>query len=520
MLKTLHTPANTSPMATLILVLALLQGSSFLLTAAMRSPFASDFAVSMMTALWLLMYFVAALGLLSSSGLNWGVWMVRYRLPLTLLVAGSCFSALWSIDSMLTLARSVHLLGTTLVAVYIGLTLPLVNILRTSAAVLGLIMVASITVAALLPSWGLVEYENTIVWAGVLTSKNTLGFWSAVTLFLLVSICFWRISTEARAFYLLLAFASAVCLLFAESATSLLALFAASLVMVSMYVARRLQLKPISVIILGILLTGLIAVAMHFVDTAALIGRSGDLTGRAEVWAQTWQLILDKPWTGYGYGTLWFPTDSSIWIQETLTNFTWTVHHAHNGFLHIASEIGLPLTMLALVMIIQQVVEILYCQYQRQQPGVLFVLGYMVALLLSNYSEARLLINRDLYWIFFIALPISMLQQATVRQALPAVFGFPALVPSYNREKLKAARKKLQHRRFLKQRLSKRRVITVVNTTDIDTAATAANTHETEPTAFYAAKKSDGQLTQVDHQRIIQHKMARRQRKADRGNLH
>ena len=42
---------------------------------------------------------------------------------------------------------------------------------------------------------------------------------------------------------------------------------------------------------------------------------------------------------------LWFPADGDGWIQDSLTDFTWTVHHAHNGFLQVASEIGLPLAV-------------------------------------------------------------------------------------------------------------------------------------------------------------------------------
>ena len=62
-------------------------------------------------------------------------------------------------------------------------------------------------------------------------------------------------------------------------------------------------------------------------------------------------------------------------------------------------------------MIAQQLVESVWCQYHRPQPGVLFVVGFSVALLVSNYTEARLLVNRDLFWIFLVALPISMVRQ-------------------------------------------------------------------------------------------------------------
>jgi len=62
-------------------------------------------------------------------------------------------------------------------------------------------------------------------------------------------------------------------------------------------------------------------------------------------------------------------------------------------------------------MVAQQLIEIFYCQYERQQVGVLFVLAFVTAYLVSNFSEGRFLVNRELFWIFFLALPISMLRQ-------------------------------------------------------------------------------------------------------------
>ncbi len=518
MLNTLHIPYRGSTVATFMLVLTLLQGSSFMLTIGMKTPAFVSMASPATTALWLAMYVVAALGLVMSSGINWATWIVRYRLPLTIIMAGTCFSALWSLDTNLTLERSVHLAGTTLVALYLGFRLPLTRMLKVSAVVLGLLMVASIVAALFFPAMGIVDYEGTTAWGGVLTSKNTLGFWSAISILLLVSISFWQVSTATRIGYLFLAAASAVCLYFSDSATSILALVTASMIMIYLYAAFSLRLGLISMLVLGGLMAGLAGVAFHFIDTAELIGRSGDLTGRGEVWKQTWALILEKPWTGYGYGTIWYPTDDSEWIQKSLTDFTWTVYHAHNGLLQIASEVGLPLMALTVFMIIQQVIEIIYCQYQRQQPGVLFVLGFMVALLLSNYSEARLLVNRDLYWIFFIALPVSMLQQVTVYQSHAGLFGLPISLRSYNSEKLKAAREDLAHRRSLKKRLLEQRQITVINETP-ESAEVSKNANAAQGTQQAGASTRqgitiNGRFVNKSSQQSIKRKLARRQRKA------
>jgi len=431
---------------------------------AYRGPLANDAFIALVTLLWLGMYSFATVGLFAAHGINWATWLVRYRLPLICLLAGSTFSIAWSIDTNLSIERCIHLVGSSLVALYIGFTLPLKRLLTISGLTLGALMTISALAAILIPELGLEFYEGKLVWMGVLASKNTLGFWSAISILLLISLSLWPGSTAQRLLYVFFTGMALLCLYFSQSATSLLSLITASIVMLYLYSAFSLRMSMLAMLLLGALAVTLIGIAFYFIDTAELIGRSGDLTGRADVWAQTWQVILDRPLTGFGYGTIWYPTEQSLWIQKSLTDFTWTVFHAHNGLLQLASEIGLPLTALALVMIVQQLVELIYCQYQRQQMGVLFVLGFMVALLVSNYSEARLLVNRELYWIFFIALPISMLQQVSLVPARHMEHRVLTgnLTPAASR-KLRMAREKLVNKRSIKNRLQSRKPIKLIN---------------------------------------------------------
>ena len=442
-------------LAVITLVLTILQASSFTLTIVFRGPLQSDFLIQMVTLLWLAMYACSAVGLFAAHGMNWITWLVRYRLILTLLISGTVFSAAWSVDSSLTLERSIHLIGTTLVALYLGFTLPLVQMLKTSAVVLGLLMLLSLLAALLLPELGLEDYEGTRVWAGVLASKNTLGFWAAITCILCASLCFWSVSREYRLMYLSIMLLSLACLYNSVSATSLLALITAGLIMLYLHFTFSLRLSMLAMIFLGGLVLSMVGLAIYFIDTAELIGRSDDLTGRSEVWEQTWKLILERPLTGYGYGALWDPTPDSLWIQQSLTDFSWTVYHAHNGFLQLASEIGLPLTILAVVMLVQQLVEITFCHYQRQQPGVLFVLGFTVALLISNYSEARFLVNRELYWIFFIALPASMLRQIIVVPAVDRLSMAPGFHSIYDAGSLRKSLERKARKLSFKERMKK-----------------------------------------------------------------
>lgn len=401
-----------SLLALFVLVLTVVLGSSALHT--LMTHFAPQLHTAI-AALWLVTYLVAFMGLMFGHGINWISWLSRYRILLVILLLGTIISVSWSLDAATSAERVVHLVGCSVLAIYLGFMIPLLTTLRVTAVVLGAIMLASLGAAMLMPSVGQQEYEGAVVWSGILNSKNALGFWASTAVLLYITLSASTQNLFLKLMCFVFAAISMFVLLKSDSATSLLAMLVAGSLSLYLYLAFRFQLGFVRMVVLALLIGGLLGFALSNIDTAQIVGRSGDLTGRSEVWRQTWKLIMAKPLTGYGYGSIWFPNDATLWMQQSLTDFTWVVYHAHNGFLQVASEIGLPLSCIALLMVAQQLIEIFYCQYQRQQVGVLFVLAFVVAYLISNFSEARFLVNRELYWIFFIALPISMLRQINLK---------------------------------------------------------------------------------------------------------
>ena len=417
--RPVHVATYTQPVAATrgsvaalgILILTILLGTTVVST--LTSYFQPALA-GFVTFVWMGVYVLAFLGLMFGHGINWISWFVRYRILLVLILLGAIVSVSWSVDARISAERVVHLVGTTLVGVYLGYTVPLLRMLRVFASVLAVIMVASLLASLALPELGFTAYEGTLVWSGVMNSKNDLGFWAATGVLLYITLSDSTRSVALRLACYLLAGLCLALLAFSQSATSLLAMLVAGSLSLYLFIAARFQLGFVQMIVVALMLAGLVGFATLNIDTAELVGRTDDLTGRGEVWQQTWQLILERPLTGYGYGSIWYPTAATLWIQQSLTDFTWVVYHAHNGFLQVASEVGLPVAILALLMVAQQLIEIFYCQYQRQQAAVLFVLAYVVLYLIGNYSEARFLVTRELYWIFFIALPASMLRQVNV----------------------------------------------------------------------------------------------------------
>ena len=405
--------ATDSRFAIALWVLAILMGSS-----GIKEPviFFAPAMTPLLTVVWLALYGLAALALFIQFKMDWLFWMLRYRLLLSIALVGALCSAAWAVDLNLSLQRSVHLLGSGLLAIYAGHSLSLPTLLKTLLWTAVTLLVIAVTTVFAFPALGIQGYEGESAWRGIFANKNTLGFWSTMTLALCLCLFQSAQNWSQKILVTIGTLVGLIALFESRSATSLLALLTGLSVIAVIIGAQKLNLGLAQQALLSLLGAATLIFLIQVIDTQwlnDLLGRSGNLTGRSEVWSQTWALILDRPLGGYGYGNLWNPTTSSLWIQETYTNFSWVVYHAHNGLLQIASEIGLVLAGVTALFILQQMLESIHCQDQQPSVQSLFIIAYSVAFLLSNYSEARLMIDRDLFWMLYLAMPISLLRHST-----------------------------------------------------------------------------------------------------------
>ncbi len=380
------------------------------------------------TGSWLLLYAWALVKLGYDDKLQWLAWLFRYRLLLMLILAAVAASFLWSIDPALTLRRGVHFIGTTLLAFYLGYRFRFDFLLTLLASILVFLMVMSLLTVVLLPDLGIQTYEGERVWKGVFPDKNTLGF-SAAVLSLMLVVILAAVRQWARRLLLLAGIGVALLMLLgSHSATSLVAVVVGISIMGAFFFIARIGMVGFGSIML-LLLFGVVGVLfVQGVDLSALfsvLGRSADLTGREEIWQAVRLLIADQPWTGTGYGTIWSPTPESEW-QQSLLNITWTAYHAHNGFFQVASQLGLLVTGLAILFVLQLQIEAIAVYLRAPQlMAAILVIGFQAAYLVSNMTEAYFMVDRSLFWMLQIALPVALLRLVEI-PAVIAPYDVPA----------------------------------------------------------------------------------------------
>lgn len=125
-------------------------------------------------------------------------------------------------------------------------------------------------------------------------------------------------------------------------------------------------------------------------------------TGRTEVWSFGGDMVLKRPWTGYGLGSFW----TTPIVENTLPGFDayWDIRgvgHGHNGYLDIALMLGLPALLAFLVVFVVAPAR----DYMRIPPrkeniflGDLFMMILFFALL-NSFLESYFFRRADPVWL-------------------------------------------------------------------------------------------------------------------------
>lgn len=131
-------------------------------------------------------------------------------------------------------------------------------------------------------------------------------------------------------------------LLRAGSATVFLCALAALAVFFCVLIMRRTT-KPSQrslayFVFAGIGSVGLLLATVFREQVFSLLGRGGDLTGRAEIWAAVWERAAQRPVIGWGYSSPWVPWDTNISVG--LVDHGQIVMQAHNMWIDAIYQVG------------------------------------------------------------------------------------------------------------------------------------------------------------------------------------
>jgi exopolysaccharide production protein ExoQ len=324
--------------------------------------------------------------------------------PLVAFAALAPLSIAWSIQPILTLRKSVLVMASTVVAIYLGERYSTEKLARLLAQTLCLMMLAVVVLYFVAPAY-VIDYTVHIgAWKGLSGGKNVFGACMALAFALLLLVRF-RHFRWLRYVFLLPA---AVLLVLSHSATSLLCcvLLVAAMPLWRLTRAHgehRLLVYTMTALAFSL---GIYLILENTDLLFQILGRDSTLTGRTHLWHMVIPAIVKHPILGYGYGAFWTGLKGeslNVWIGTG-----WLAPAADNGYLDLCLGIGVlgvPVFVYVFLRSFRMAIEYLRCE---SGPVALWPVTYLCFFGLHNVTESHLLTTRSLEFLMFQAITTSL----------------------------------------------------------------------------------------------------------------
>lgn len=374
---------------------------------------------ALVRALWWLLYLGASLRLVHRFGTVWLTWMTRHQSALCLLLAWAVLSTLWSLVPLETLQKSLSLVGTTILGVYIGYTLPPALLARVLRWTFAAVIVSSL-VAPTLIDHSIVVEPLTGFWRGLMVDKNAFGAMAAIA-----SLCFLAAALRRGAGQFWGWAVGAACLLalfLSHSRTAVVACVVGVCTVAWFAAVERRRASPWVGLLLLLLLFGTVGSAAIYArePLTGMIRKGPGLNGRTELWAGALQIIRERPLTGYGYHVVWGRKENTLLPRIRITAHP-SAQSAHNEFLDTATELGVPAAVLLVVYCVRTLLDAVRFFAYRASSFSLFVIAFLMATATISITEANMLAIHWVFWILFVAIAIMLKRSRATRDgaALP-----------------------------------------------------------------------------------------------------
>jgi exopolysaccharide production protein ExoQ len=324
----------------------------------------------------------------------------------TWILLGICaFSIFWSSDVEATTRRVFGLLGTTIFGVYLASRYTLRQQLNLCALMLSISGLICIFYSLFLPAYGIQLDVVGGALRGMYSHKNVVG-----KRFLLSGIIFLFLATTAKEKRWLLWGGYSVSFLLVLLSKSTTCLGNLILITIAFQAYQFLRWKYETLIPIFLLVATLsVGFSIWFVNGAdallSTVGKDTTLTGRTDLWPPVWDMIMKRPWLGYGYGAFWLGWNSES--ANVLRIIGWDAPNSHNGFLDILLSIGMLGFITFVIGFVMNLWHSIYLIRHNNNISSMWLLIYLTFIFSSNTTETTLLDQNSIEWVLYVSAVLS-----------------------------------------------------------------------------------------------------------------
>jgi O-antigen ligase len=144
-----------------------------------------------------------------------------------------------------------------------------------------------------------------------------------------------------------------------------------------------------------------------------LLGKSADLTGRIDIWAEVTSLAERRPWFGWGYSSPWLP--GAVPFDEPIIRNGVEQLQAHNAWLDVWLQLGIVGVVLFAAVVVSVLWRSWFIAIDRPRTGLVDDAPYSttallpvliaVVLVVQSLMESRILIESG--WVLLVALAVG-----------------------------------------------------------------------------------------------------------------
>ena len=291
------------------------------------------------------------------------------------------------------------------------------QLIRLLSAVFGLALILSFALALAAPDLAVMHGADLDGdWCGVFEHKSQLG-----ETCVLATLCFgWRWAHEPK-LRVMHSAGLLLCLVLAVLSMSRLAqLTILSLVPMTLCL-YLLRLPGVGKLWAGFMMLVLMVLAgatllVTFTELTEAVGKDATLTGRVPVWQSLIEFAARHPLGGYGFNAFFVvgnPDVETVWRRGG-----WVMWTAHNSYIGIALELGLPGLVLSVWILLVAIGRSIQAFSGRIVPWAGFAATYLISYGLGTLVEAVLFHIVDIHSVLLPMLSVSL---AGLREPIPAL---------------------------------------------------------------------------------------------------